>query len=265
MPELPDVEVFKRYFDSTSLHKKIKDVEVHTRAILENISPQRLESSIKGHRFKSTRRHGKYLFAEVTGGNILALHFGMTGFLKYFKDPETDTPHDRLLIRFSNGYHLAYDCQRKLGMITVIDDLHDFIKKKNLGPDAMDPKFDFDAFEEVLAASRGMVKSSLMNQNLIAGIGNVYSDEILFQAGVHPKTTSKDLSKKAKKKLFSTMKRVLKTVINNKAHPEDFPSTYLTPHRNKGADCPKCDGSLKTAKVSGRTSYYCDNCQQRGN
>src|SRR6266480_2963079 len=89
MPELPDVETFKRYFDSTSLHQRINDVEVGNAYILKDISARELARRLKGRRFESTRRHGKHLFARTDGGTWLRLHFGMTGSLRYFKGEET--------------------------------------------------------------------------------------------------------------------------------------------------------------------------------
>ena len=98
MPELPDVENFKNYFNATSLHQKIADVEVRSHKILKDISADKLKGKLKGKSFQCTHRHGKYLFAQINAHLRLMLHFGMTGFLKYFKDMDKDQPHDRLLI-----------------------------------------------------------------------------------------------------------------------------------------------------------------------
>jgi len=261
MPELPDVEVFRRYMDSTSLHKRIKEVQVHTRNMVEGTPVWKLKATLEGHAFKSTDRHGKYLFAELDNKNWLVLHFGMTAFLKYFKDLEKNPPHERMLLTFYNGYHLAYDCQRKLGKITLTEDVKDFISEQELGPDALDDKFDLAAFREALGASRSTVKSALMNQNLVAGIGNIYSDEIFFQAGIQPKAKAQDLDEEATERLFQSIKDVLKTAIDKQANPEELPGTYLIPHRKKNGKCPKCGSSLKKEKVSGRSSYFCSKCQ----
>jgi formamidopyrimidine-DNA glycosylase len=107
MPELPDVEVFRRYVNSTSLHQNIELVEVRNGKILGGVSALKLQSTLKGRRFESTRRHGKNLFVGLDGGGWLLMHFGMTGRLKYFKDMDQDPPHDRFLISFENRYHLA--------------------------------------------------------------------------------------------------------------------------------------------------------------
>jgi len=107
MPELPDVAIFKRYFDATSLHQKIERVEVYSRQVLQGISPGKVKTELEGHAFESTRRHGKYLLVRLDTGKWLSLYFGMTGWLKYFKNLEKRPPHQRLLTDFSGGYHLA--------------------------------------------------------------------------------------------------------------------------------------------------------------
>jgi formamidopyrimidine-DNA glycosylase len=263
MPELPDVEVFRRYLEATSLHKRIKDVQIHSQNMLEGTPLWRLKATLEGHVFKSTERHGKYLFAELDNNQWLVLHFGMTGFLKYFKDLEKNPPHERMLLRLYNGYHLAYDCQRKLGKIALTEDLGRFISEEDLGPDALDAEFDLKAFRKVLSRSRSTVKSTLMNQSLVAGIGNIYSDEIFFQAGVHPKAEAQELSEKASESLFRSMKEVLTTAIDSRANPQELPDTYIISHRKKNGKCPKCGKTLEKEKILGRSSYFCSKCQSK--
>jgi formamidopyrimidine-DNA glycosylase len=259
LPELPDVKVFEQYIDATSLHQKVEDVEIRSRQIL-GTSAQKLKAELKGRSFESTDRHGKHLFVQLDDGHWLMLHFGMTGDLKYFKDMEKDTPHDRLLLSFSNGY-LAYDSQRKLGEVELIEDIEQFVEERELGPDALDSDLDYAAFKQALAGRRAMAKSALMNQQIIAGIGNVYSDEILFQAGVHPRTKINQLDEETLAEIFDAMKRVLRTAIDCRADPDQFPESYIIPHRHGDGKCPRCEGELKRVKVSGRSAYYCTNCQ----
>jgi formamidopyrimidine-DNA glycosylase len=259
MPELPDVESFRNYFDATSLHQKIKDAEVRNRKILKNISAGRLKRELKGKSFQSTSRHGKYLFAKINTNLWLMLHFGMTGYLKYFKDIQKDEPHDRLLISFNNGFHLAYVCQRLLGKVTLLQSIDDFIQDNKVGPDALD--MDFKTFKNAVAGSRGAVKSTLMNQKRIAGIGNIYADEILFQSGTHPKLPANTLSDKKIKQIYQNMKKVLKKTIQKQANPDRFPRSYLIPHREKRGKCPRCNSIIENTKVAGRTAYFCPHCQ----
>lgn len=257
MPELPDVEVFKRYLDVTALHQAIAKTSVRDPDILGAVSAAKLQRVLKNERYTSSRRHGKYLFVAMGKRSSLVLHFGMTGFLKYFKNASDAPSHTRLLIEFKNGYHLAYDCMRKLGEVELVDSVEEFIKRRELGPDALDPRLDLAAFRGILGQARGGVKSTLMNQKRIAGIGNVYSDEILFHAGIHPASRSDRLDNHAEKQLHRAMKHTLQKAIDYQADPRRFPGSYLLPHRVGDRKCPRCGRKLRQKKISGRSAYYC--------
>jgi formamidopyrimidine-DNA glycosylase len=271
MPELPDVETMRRYLESTSLHQEIAGVELHaagvvpSEEVVEQTGVKELKDTLTGRSFASTRRHGKWLFVALDKDSdaFLVLHFGMTGGLKYFRDMEQEPEYDRVLFRFTNGYQLAYLSMRKLGEVAVIDDVEQFIDEKGLGPDALDPGFDLVAFRDAVDVRRAMVKSILMDQDTIAGIGNVYSDEILFHAGIHPRTTINHLGEETLEELFHTMKDVLKKAIEYQAEPERFPESFITRHRHDGGTCPICGSELESVKVSSRTAYYCPNRQRK--
>ena len=171
MPELPDVETFKRYIDATSLHKIIKDVSVKNEKILEDISKESFEQGLVQSRFLETYRHGKYLFLKTSSNRWVILHFGMTGFIRYFKEIKDQPAHTRLLITFKNGFYLAFDNQRLLGKIGLVQSIDDYLEKKELGVDGL--QVSYDLFQELLEKRRGMAKSTLMNQSIISGIGNI--------------------------------------------------------------------------------------------
>jgi formamidopyrimidine-DNA glycosylase len=257
MPELPEVEMFRRYFGRTSLQQKIKEVRLYSPEMLRGISPKKLRDELKGHEFVSTGRHGKYLFAQLDSGRDLVLHFGMTGHLKYFNDPNKSPSYVRLLIQFANGYNLAFDCLRKLGKISLADDRRKFINDKKLGPDVLADDFDFNSFLEIVSQKKGSVKSILMNQHTLAGIGNLYADEILFQSRINPSQRINELSKAKKKILFDAIKPVLETTIENKTEWRKLPKNFLLKDRGKEGKCPLCKTHLHRATVAGRTTYYC--------
>src|SRR5213596_4177154 len=164
MPELPDVEMFKRYLDGTSLHQRIDDVDVRNAYILKNISARELARGLKGRRFESSRRHGKHLFVRADGDLWLRLHFGMTGSLHYFKHEEQVPKHTRVLFVFANAHRLAFEDQRKFGEIGLVEDLDEYLRKRGLGPDALD--ISISQFKKILGKHRGAVKSILLNQQL---------------------------------------------------------------------------------------------------
>ncbi|MGM0681548.1 MAG: Fpg/Nei family DNA glycosylase [Thermodesulfobacteriota bacterium] len=262
MPELPDVEIYRKYMESTALDQKISQVNLYCPKILKGITEAELEPALNGRRFTTARRHGKYLFAALDNESWLVLHFGMTGFLVYFKDADKRPSHVCLQLSFDNKYNLAYDCQRKLGRISITPNMETYVKELGLGPDAMDPELRLTTFKDRVGKGRGMVKPALMKQENISGIGNIYADEILFQAGVNPKAKAGNLQDKTLRLIFQETQRVLATAIDCRADPADFPRSYIIPRRQPGASCPKCNNLLETAKVSGRTTYYCSQCQK---
>lgn len=263
MPELPEVENFRKYFDRTSLNKKIEKIEVPSGRILKGVSVRSLQRQLKDEKFKSTYRHAKYLFAHTENDKILVLHFGMTGSLNYFKDESERPEHTRLQIDFDNGYHLAFDDQRKFGKIYLIENEDKFIERKKLGPDPLADKINLTKFRELLNDKRGSIKSTLMNQKIISGIGNIYSDEILFNAGIHPASKIEKLNDGQIKKLYYMMQEVLNKSIDVNGDNKKLPKMNLLTNRKTGAGCPRCSGKIKRQIINGRSSYFCDKHQKK--
>src|SRR6266542_2203183 len=261
MPELPEVEIFKRYLDATSLHQRIDDVHVRNTYILKETSARELGRGLKGRRFESSRRHGKHLFVRADGELWLRLHFGMTGLLQYFKNDEQAPRHARVLFVFANNHRLAFDDQRQFGQISLLKDVDEFLKKRALGPDTLE--IDLAKFKKILTKRRGAVKSVLLNQRLIAGIGNIYADEILFRARMHPATEISRLDDKALTKLFRATRYILEKAIAAKADANQMPKSWLLPHRGQGGKCPRCRRELKSSRIGRRTAWFCLHCQKR--
>ena len=152
---------------------------------------------------------------------------------------------------------------RKRGQVDLVGDARRFVDQKELGPDLLEPEFDFPAFLATVNGSRAMVKAVLMDQHTMAGIGNVYADEILFQAGIHPRTKVNRLEQGELRDLFGAMKDVLQTAIACRADPARFPESFIADSRHPGGLCPMCGAELHTVKVSSRTTYFCPNRQGR--
>jgi formamidopyrimidine-DNA glycosylase len=257
MPELPDVQIFKKYFDATSLNRQIKAVVKCDADLLSGVSRTKLLHRLSGKSFSETSRHGKYLFARFGKKDILVLHFGMTGFLRTYKNEEKAPGHIGLLLRFTDGYNLAYDSRRRLGHISLTDNPEHFIEDKGLGPDALALCADPARFAKRLRGHRGSIKTLLMNQKVLAGIGNIYADEILFHAGLHPKKKPGDLDESVRRTLAVKSRHVLETAIDRKAGAEGWPSGWLLPRRQPGRSCPRCSGEIQRISVSGRGTYFC--------
>lgn len=259
MPELPEVQRFKRYLDANALHQTIKDLQVDTSRILEAISEKTLRPRVQGRAFSESRRHGKYLFARLADDGWLVFHMRMTGYFAYFKQREPLPRYSRVRFCFANGYQLAFCDPRNLGRIGHTRSFEGFLEEKQLGPDAL--SLTVSQLEKRFAGKKGTVKSALMDQKRLAGIGNLYADEILFQAGIRPQTPLPDLDDRQRQTLYSRIHPVLQTAVDKEADFDRFPSDYLLPHRKKGGICPHCGNSLNSRKVAGRTSIYCPRCQ----
>ncbi|MCF8039705.1 MAG: DNA-formamidopyrimidine glycosylase [Desulfohalobiaceae bacterium] len=264
MPELPDVEVFRQRLAEHSLNSEIEKVEVKDERILKDITPQTFASRLSGRKFVATSRHGKYCFVEVDGRTgWLVLHFGMTGTVTTVQSREDMPRHGAARFVMASGSDLVYISKRKLGFIRLIQDREAFIQEQKLGPDPMDPSFDRETFLDLLAKRKGRLKTAFMNQSLLAGIGNVYADEILFQAGLHPGVKISDLSREQFSHVYETMDRVLKSAIEHGADPERLPGDFLTPRRSENEPCPVCGGQIKRISFSGRSAYFCPSCQAK--
>jgi formamidopyrimidine-DNA glycosylase len=267
MPELPDVENYGRYFKRHGLKKRITGVQVSDRRVLDHITEGRLQKQLLGARFTATRRHGKHLLVRLSAGGWLTMHFGMTGSLAFFKKDGDEPPHDRVRFDFGAAGHLGYIDPRLFGRVGFVDDADAFIRAHGLGPDALDAKLTLARFKEALAGGGGL-KATLMDQGRIAGIGNVFADEILFQTRLHPLAQTKRLNPAQIKALFLATRTVLKTAIAAGAGAEGYwerlPRTYLLRQREKRGVCPRGHGPLSIMKAAGRTTYFCGQCQKRG-
>jgi formamidopyrimidine-DNA glycosylase len=261
MPELPEVETFKRYLDNTSLHQRIATVEVRDAYVLKRVSARELVRRLKGRRFENSHRHGKHLLVRAGNELWLRLHFGMTGSLEYLNQHQEMPKTARVIFCFANNRRLAFDDQRKFGEIELIKDPDEFLQKRGLGPDAL--KINVSLFKEIAGNHRGAVKAILLNQQLIAGIGNLYTDEILFRAHMHPATGAAGLSDEDLARLFRATHYVLEKAIALKTDFNRLPKSWLLMHRGKRGKCPRCGRALKSATIGGRTSWFCTHCQKR--
>ncbi len=262
MPELPDVAVYQDRLARHALNREIRAVEVPEPDLLAGTSPQGLGRALHGHAFADHQRRGKYLFVAVDDTRRwLVLHFGMTGELRCLDGPSREPQGTGALFRFSDGGALAYTTRRKLGQVGLIDDVEGFIGAHALGPDALALKR--EQFHALAGGRRGGVKCWLMNQRLISGIGNVYSDEILFQARIHPQSAVARLDDETLDRLFDALRRTLDAAIEAEVDPGRMPAHFLLPQRHADGKCPRCGGALTTKGLCGRTAYLCAACQAR--
>lgn len=266
MPELPHVQVFAEHVDATSLHREIAGVEVgDTERLFDGVSREELVRRLRGASLTETRRHGKHLFLRSDDDGWLRLHFGMTGELVAWSADEEapDLEHVELRLDFEDGSHLAYRIPRKLGEIGWVEDVDEFVAERGLGPDPLAPDFGLPVFRDVLVGRRGRIKPTLMNQEVIAGLGNEVVDEILFQIGLHPEATVDDLDDDTIGELHNAMIQIIERIVGSRGDVDELAEDFLLAHRSADEECPRCGVRLTKTEVGGRATYFCSRHQQR--
>lgn len=264
MPELPDVEGFRRVLRRAA-GKPIERVEVLDAGVLRGVDAGEVREALIGATFAAPNRHGKWLIAPLRARRrhradepSLVFHFGMTGSLTWVDGDAERHPHDRVVIG-SGTRELRYRDLRKLQGIRLVPDddgvselLHD------LGPDATE----VDAAElgERLGRRQRQLKPALMDQTVVAGLGNLLADEILWRARIDPRRGTRDLSEADRRRLHRTMATVLRQSIRAGRVPGR--PGWLTGHRDdRDGVCPRCGTPLRRTRLGGRTTTWCPHCQ----
>lgn len=258
MPELPDVEGFRRVAENAA-HRTVRSVDVRDAQVVDSAA-QDFGEALRGHRFAEPHRHGKVLEIRsedsADGTPILLVHFGMTGQLLWCDADEPRHAHDRVVFDFAEG-QLRYRDMRKLKGIRLARDSAQAAEVLDgLGPDAAE--ISRDEFAARLTRTRRRIKAALMDQSAVAGLGNLTADEILWRARIAPHRRTTELTSGELGVLHRRMGPALREASRAGLVP-NRPS-WLNGHR---ADqrCPRCSQRLSQVKVSGRTTIWCPTCQ----
>jgi formamidopyrimidine-DNA glycosylase len=257
VPELPDVEHFRRTFARASVGRRVEEVVVTDPGILRNVSAPELHHALRGHRFEDPERRGKWLIAR-TDGPALLLHFGMTGDVLWASDATGRHPHDRVILVLDLG-EIRYRNMRKLGGVWLASgpaEVDEFLAR--LGPDALSVKR--TEFLERMGSRRGRVKAALLDQSFLAGVGNLLADEALWRARIHPTRRIEDLSVDERAALFRELRSVIRHMVDD--YPEGFRTRWTSARGRPAARCPRCRTELTRTVVGGRTTYVCPSCQR---
>jgi len=271
MPELPEVETIVRQLQRAVVGKKIISAKVLLPKIVK-AKPDKFQIAVKGATIKSIWRRAKILIWELNNGWSLLIHLKMTGQLIVNGQPSKYT---HVIFGFSDGTRLIFNDLRQFGYIKLIksENLSDFFIKEKMGPEPLDKDFFLVDFEALLnRRPKTKIKQFLMDPINIAGIGNIYSDEILFFAGVNPLRRVKTLKKGKAAKIFQGIKKILPAAIKLKGTSAD---NYLDAFGRKGEflrklkvygregqKCVKCKGRIKRVKLGGRSAHFCPVCQK---
>ncbi|RDC61811.1 DNA-formamidopyrimidine glycosylase [Adhaeribacter pallidiroseus] len=269
MPELPEVETYRRYFEETALGQTVVDLKAEDPRRQLTTDYDTLLQALKGNQFVDTHRIGKHFLINLSTGKVLVLHFGMTGDLAYYRDEE-DTPRfARIVFYFQNGFRLAFIDSRKFGRVGLAASVEEYQKTKALGPDALD--ITSPQLQASLEKRKAPIKTLLLDQKVLAGIGNWIADEVLFQAKINPARLANTLTLPEYEHLHAAIQLVLKTAIEHEAIYQNFPKSFLIHARGwdevvettvaERRVCPRHQTPLEIMKVGGRTTYFCPVCQ----
>lgn len=282
MPELPEVESIRIKLEKYLVDHKIEKVTVNDRRILK-----RGEKKLKGGRVKKIRRFGKVLIIDLDNGYSAVTHVKLTGQFIY-RGPKLKKPpelskkvyggvsgkHTHVVFELDRGGKLYYNDYRRFGWIKIVETKKvknmDFISK--LGPEPLNG-LTLEKFKKIISSTKRSIKTLLMDQTRIAGIGNIYANDALYLAKIHPKKSADKLSKKEVKNLYEAINKVLKKGLKMGGSSE---VAFVTPdgaegeyqkhtllYSKEGEKCLKCGGKIKKIKVGGRGTYLCPNCQKK--
>jgi formamidopyrimidine-DNA glycosylase len=235
----------------------LEQVEVLDASVLRNASPRDLARAMDGRRLLEPERHGKWLLARTDGPSLL-FHFGMSGQLRWASGREGRHPHDRVVLKVDGG-EIRFRDQRKLQGVWLVSGSREASSVTGpLGRDALG--IPLEQLRKRLGGRRGMIKAALMDQELIAGLGNLLADEILWHARIHPRRQAADLDDEEWERLHRSLTKVLRESVDAGCVPDE--PSWLTGVRNQKAPaCPRCGAGLEVARAGGRSSYSCPGCQ----
>lgn len=266
MPELPEVETIKNELSPWIAGQSFTQAALLDKEILRQCSVEEFQHLV-GQRIETLGRRGKYLLFHLSSKQSLIMHFGMTGTL--LLNPKRIAHYARAVFHLSNGSQLVFNDQRRLGAIWLLENAT--LVTHKLGPEPLSQNFTPPVLAGLLHKHRIPVKAALLDQNLIAGIGNMYADEALFAARIHPLKKTHTLSTPEIQTLFYAIRDVLQSAIDSKGATVD---TYIRPQGQLGTaqfnfkvahryakPCPACGTTIQRILVRGRGTHFCPHCQ----
>ena len=277
MPELPEVETIRRDLDKEFVGKRIKKVEVTgARSVRRHADAGEFVARVEGRRLKSTVRRGKYLLLKLDSGDVVVVHLGMSGQLLRSDPKEPVSKHTHVVLSFTGAGQLRFVDPRTFGelFVTVPEALEEEVPELgHLGFDPIEEQVPWTRFAQLLAARRTKLKPLLMDQRFIAGIGNIYADEILFNAGLRPDRSSDKLTNQEIRRLYRAMIETLQEAIKHRGSSladqqyrdlfgeiGEFQRLHNVYDR-EGQACPRCRSTIVRIKGNGRSTFLCPQCQ----
>jgi formamidopyrimidine-DNA glycosylase len=259
MPELPDVEHLRRTWAGHTLGHRVRRTIVTDAGILRGgVSPEGLDRALRGRRFTEPGRVGKWLLARTDGPTSI-LHFGMDGGLEWGEDAAGRHRHDRVIFELEAG-EVRFRNMRKLGGLWLAHDEAELERVLSaVGPDALG--LGRRELAARLRTRRGQAKAVLMDQRTVSGVGNLLADEILWQAGLHPKAALGSLGDEEILQLADTVRSVLSEAVRRYDYLSRKRSWLNSVRGRPDASCPRCGTPLERTAAAGRTTWFCPRCQ----
>jgi formamidopyrimidine-DNA glycosylase len=247
MPELPEAERARQQLDRI-IGREIVAVDDRDTYVCRPHAPGEIAAALVGHRITATHRRGKFLWVETDGGPDLGLHLGMAGRIAV---DETEAPRawDRFVLEFADGGRMALRDKRRLGRAVLSPDF------SHVGPDAAE--VDRDTFRTRFGRGSGPLKARLLDQGVVAGVGNLLADEILWRARMHPLRPASELSTAE----LDALRRSIRAAMRDAIRLGGAHTGHLIPHRVRGGRCPRDKTELERATIGGRTTFWCPTCQ----
>jgi formamidopyrimidine-DNA glycosylase len=269
MPELPEVETIKRDLSPLAVGRTIIGVTVAWEGCVDRPSMATFRERVVGRRIEAVGRRGKFLVMNLSGGGALLVHLRMTGSLLICEPTEPWQTHARLAFGLDDGRELRFVTVRKFARVYLVEDPQEVLGE--LGPEPLEEGLNREAFCQLFDNRRGMIKPLLLDQRFIAGLGNIYVDEALFRARIHPQRTADNLTPAELDGLLVTIREVLREAIANEGTSR---SDYVRPDGSQGTQqerllvsgragdpCPRCGTEIERIVVGGRGTYICPRCQ----
>lgn len=270
MPELPEVETTRRGLVPHLLDRAVAGVVLRRPALRWPV-PREIETLLPGQRIDAVRRRAKYLLLDTTAGSAL-LHLGMSGSLRVLPEGTPVRPHDHVDIALDDGHLLRFNDPRRFGCLLwqAPGTLHPLLA--GLGPEPLSVGFDGDTLYRASRGRAAPVKSFLMDQSVVVGIGNIYATEALFAAGVSPLRAAGKVSRERFEALANVVKAILAqaierggTTLRDFIHPDGAPGYFaqeLSVYGRDGRPCQRCGRTLKSARIGQRATVWCPRCQR---
>lgn len=269
MPELPEMENYRRLLNQIIAGQTITQVQINREKSV-NVNPNLFINTVTNQRIVTVNRRGKHLLFHLDNGQVMLLHLMLGGWL-YF-GTEEDKPNRTIQVRLSFGNQHLYFIGLRLGYLHLYSEQDVEKELSPLGPEPLDPQFTAQAFLKLLGERRGKIKSKLLDQEFIAGIGNCYSDEICYHAGIKTKRSIEEIEENERDQLYQSMKQVLFDALQHGGYMENplFKGDNLTGRYNnlclvydrEGENCKRCGGTIIKEMISSRKTFFCPNCQK---